>query len=221
MSILKKTIQARKFFKVVILSGVMLCSIQATQAQVTIGSDLVPNQDALLDLQQNGPSTKGLLLPRVALVQTTSFNPMSAHVEGMVVYNTATAGDVTPGYYYNNGVKWKKLYSAEDSFFYLPSSLLPIDESDPACSAGLFTIDLYNDVYKAQFGLTATTAVASDASARLSVYQSNELHYFVTYYDDQVFDEVKISNAGILTYKLKANFTYTEKTFMNIICKVK
>lgn len=49
---------------------------------------------------------KGVLIPRVALTGTSSFAPLAAHVAGMTVYNTATAGDVTPGFYYNNGTRW-------------------------------------------------------------------------------------------------------------------
>jgi len=49
---------------------------------------------------------KGLLIPRVALTGTSSPAPLTAHVAGMMVYNTATAGDVTPGFYYDNGTKW-------------------------------------------------------------------------------------------------------------------
>jgi len=42
----------------------------------------------------------------VALSSTTNNAPLSAHVAGMVVYNTATVGDVTPGVYVDNGTKW-------------------------------------------------------------------------------------------------------------------
>jgi len=62
-----------------------------------------PNASAGLDVDF---SNKGLLIPRVSLVSTTSFAPLSAHVAGMVVYNTATANDVTPGFYCDNGTKW-------------------------------------------------------------------------------------------------------------------
>ncbi|WP_428229032.1 hypothetical protein [Flavobacterium sp.] len=49
-------------------------------------------------------------MPRIALTSTTSFAPLTAHVAGMTVYNTATAGTgataVVPGYYYNDGAQW-------------------------------------------------------------------------------------------------------------------
>lgn len=66
-----------------------------------------PNAAAGLDVNF---TDKGLLMPRVALQSTISFAPLSAHVAGMIVYNTATTGDVSPGYYYDNGTKWIPLF---------------------------------------------------------------------------------------------------------------
>jgi hypothetical protein len=51
-------------------------------------------------------SNKGLLIPRVALTGTANPNPLAAHVAGMIVYNTATVDDVSPGFYYDNGSRW-------------------------------------------------------------------------------------------------------------------
>jgi hypothetical protein len=66
-----------------------------------------PNADAALDISS---TTKGLLPPRVALSATNLASPLSAHVAGMLVYNTATAGSgntaVVPGIYVNDGTKW-------------------------------------------------------------------------------------------------------------------
>jgi hypothetical protein len=62
-----------------------------------------PNSSAGLDINF---TTQGLLIPRIALSGTTSFQPLAAHVAGMIVYNTATAGDVVPGLYFNNGTSW-------------------------------------------------------------------------------------------------------------------
>jgi len=61
------------------------------------------NTDALIDMQS---TSKGLLLPRVELTSTTAAAPLAAHTAGMVVYNTVTVNDVTPGFYYNDGSKW-------------------------------------------------------------------------------------------------------------------
>lgn len=71
-------------------------------AQVGIGTEN-PNSSAVLELSSNN---KGLLLPRIALLRTTSASPLNNHVAGMLVYNTATKNNVYPGYYLNNGSEW-------------------------------------------------------------------------------------------------------------------
>jgi len=72
-----------------------------------------PDKDAVIDLTA---SNKGLLLPRLALTNTSLAAPLSAHVAGMQVYNTATTGDVTPGYYNNDGTKWVRMGYANDAW---------------------------------------------------------------------------------------------------------
>lgn len=76
----------------------------------TISSSALPGTNALLELESNN---KGLLLPRIALTGTANAAPLTAHTAGMTVYNTATAGDVTPGYYYNDGTKWVRINQPE------------------------------------------------------------------------------------------------------------
>lgn len=82
-----------------------------TFAQVGIGTTN-PNGNALLELDASA-TPGGLLLPRVALVATNEVAPLTAHLAGMTVYNTATAGTginrVTPGYYYNDGGQWVRI----------------------------------------------------------------------------------------------------------------
>lgn len=93
-------------------------SIQALKAQVTIGSGNEPSSSALLDLQENadGSSEKGLLLPRVALVSTSSPAPMDAFVNGMVVYNTAVGDEgIAQGFYYCDGYRWIRLKPSEET----------------------------------------------------------------------------------------------------------
>ncbi len=87
-----------------------LLAISSLQAQVKIGENPKDiNDSSILEMET---TNKGMLLPRVALQETTKFEPLAAHVAGMTVYNTATAGDVTPGYYYNDGTKWVRIADA-------------------------------------------------------------------------------------------------------------
>ncbi len=85
-------------------------AISSLQAQVKIGENPTTiNENSLLEMETKD---KGMLLPRVELEETTKFEPLKAHIAGMTVYNTATSGDVTPGYYYNDGTKWVRLADA-------------------------------------------------------------------------------------------------------------
>jgi|SRR6218665_288179 len=86
-------------------------------AQVKIGTNPESvNASSLLELES---TDKGLLLPRIALTSTAAFAPLAAHVAGMVVYNTATAGvapnNVTPGQYYNDGTQWIRTKTNTDA----------------------------------------------------------------------------------------------------------
>ncbi len=78
-------------------------------AQIGIGTSS-PAASAELDVTS---STKGVLVPRVALSSITSASPVSAPATSLLIYNTATAGtfpnNVTPGYYYWNGTFWQRL----------------------------------------------------------------------------------------------------------------
>lgn len=75
----------------------------AQNVGISPGGASAPNPTAGLDVNF---TTKGLLIPRVALQSTTSSLPIASHIAGMLVYNTATAGDVVPGFYYNDGTQW-------------------------------------------------------------------------------------------------------------------
>lgn len=91
------------------LSSIML------HAQVGIGTTN-PNENSVLEIYS---PDKGVLMPRVALTDINSPAPLSAHVAGMTVYNTATAGtvpnQVIPGFYVNDGTKWIRTYSTDGS----------------------------------------------------------------------------------------------------------
>ena len=70
--------------------------------QVGIGTT---SPNAALDITA---TNDGLLLPRIALNNTTTATVTTPTVSELV-YNTATAGDVTPGFYYWDGTKWVRL----------------------------------------------------------------------------------------------------------------
>ena len=90
----------------IMLCIVGACSSSSLVAQIKIGENNKSiNADAMLDIES---INKGVLLPRVALVSTTSASPLKSLVSGMIVYNTSSSNDLTPGLYYSDGTKWIK-----------------------------------------------------------------------------------------------------------------
>ena len=83
----------------------ILVVYEMAMGQVGINTT-APNADAVLDIKS---ADKGILPPRVALSSTLQSSPLTAHVAGMVVYNTATVNDIKPGLYINDGTKWGQL----------------------------------------------------------------------------------------------------------------
>lgn len=86
------------------------CLISLTSfGQVGINTEN-PNSDSYLELSA---TDKGLLIPRLNLVALNNPAPLSAHVAGMMVFNTASGGTseniVYPGLYINSGVSWERL----------------------------------------------------------------------------------------------------------------
>src|SRR5207253_1928575 len=75
------------------------------------------NASALLDVSNTGGSNLGVLLPQVALTATNAAAPVSSPATGLVVYNTATTTNspynVSPGYYYWDGAKWRILLASQ------------------------------------------------------------------------------------------------------------
>ena len=92
-----------KVFSWLFISLMISTTCFAQNVGISPAGTVPPNASAGLDINF---ISQGLLIPRVALTATTNFAPLTAHVAGMVVYNTATIGDVVPGIYTNNGTKW-------------------------------------------------------------------------------------------------------------------
>ena len=105
---MKIKIKIRIINLIKVLSGLLFFLMISTEcisqnAGISPAGSILPDTAAGLDVNF---TSKGMLIPRIALTGTANFSPLTAHVAGMVVYNTATTGDVTPGIYFNDGVKW-------------------------------------------------------------------------------------------------------------------
>ena len=82
---------------------------------VGIGT-VTPNASAMLDISA---TNKGILIPRVSLLNATDVGTIASPPLSLLIYNTATAGTpalaVSPGYYYWNGSKWVALIVSDNS----------------------------------------------------------------------------------------------------------
>ena len=94
-----------------IITFIFLLISFSPQAQTGIGTT-TPDASAKLEVAS---SNKGFLPPRVALTATNAASPITSPANGLMIFNTATAGSspnqVVPGYYYWDGVglKWVSL----------------------------------------------------------------------------------------------------------------
>lgn len=91
-------------------------SILAQQNVSISDANATPDASSVLDISS---TTKGLLIPRLALSATNAAAPITLPATSMLVYNTAISGtapnNVTPGYYYNAGTptvpNWLRIYA--------------------------------------------------------------------------------------------------------------
>lgn len=194
-------------------------TVGALAQNVGVGTK-TPNANAILDVTS---TAKGLLLPRLALTATTNFFPLTAHVAGMTVYNTATANDVTPGFYYNDGTKWWRMLPEKPgtpaNWFYMPSVTIPLNVTLNTDQ----TINLYT-AYTGQFtNFTGARAALKNTSAPINipiVPAANQLNYYVTDYDASVLSITSISDAGLMTYRVLKN-TADACSYINIVFVLK
>lgn len=229
-------------------------------AQIGIGTES-PNATLEIDvdpstISETMTSPPGFIAPRLSGDVLKSLEGAYKNPQiGAIVYvnavptlpTTPKTVDVTSkGFYYFNGTKWIKLGSEggnggetmADTWFYAPPIVLPTTSDSDLLSGnytytetegvGVYKINLY-DIYNSQF----TNAVKPDNAPVLVPDNQNDLGFYITYYDKNVFENVNISDLGLLSYTIKptdpptppvtnpVNGIVTEKTFMNIIFKKK
>jgi len=85
-----------------LLTALFIFAVNTLSAQVGVGTT---SPFAALDVSS---PNDGLLIPRIALANTATATVLTPTTSELV-YNTATAGDVTPGFYYWNGTIWVRM----------------------------------------------------------------------------------------------------------------
>lgn len=100
--------------KITLLSFCLLILLTSIGASAQVGIGTTTPRGAL----EINSSTNGFVAPQVALTITTASAPVvnpqdsGAPLAGTLVYNTNTAADVTPGYYFWNGTVWTRLITS-------------------------------------------------------------------------------------------------------------
>lgn len=103
---------------ILIISLFLICISTAVAQSVAINTTgTAADASAMLDITS---TTKGMLVPRVALLSRNNTTPVTTPAISLLVYNTATAGaginSVTPGYYYWNGTLWTRLSAGNEGW---------------------------------------------------------------------------------------------------------
>ncbi|MCX6317745.1 MAG: glycosyl hydrolase family 28-related protein [Bacteroidetes bacterium] len=74
-----------------------------------------PSQNSKLEIKS---TNKGLLLPRIGLTNTAQPNPLQSHEAGILLYNNNSISGLKPGFYGNDGEKWKRLAEEAATIFF-------------------------------------------------------------------------------------------------------
>ncbi len=234
-------------FKLFVITSIALGAL--LRAQVGIGTSF-PNAtlDVAIDSNYKNGDKAGIAFPVMTGNQIEAMSTTNLKAGTIVYANDASTNSVTDidslGLWYWTGdptKKWEPLNLGHQkvvSYFYAPSIALPTDIAGVSTSSTssiwydssteFFNVKLF-DIYVQQFSLagnvsgTTRTALKSPSALNLPVLKSSNLDYFITYFDNQVFDPstITLDDNGVLKYKLVVSPTITEESFMNIIFKVK
>lgn len=123
-----------KFYHKLLFISILTLLCTASYAQVGIGTSL-PDKSAMLDIVS---TDKGLIIPRVTLTGTTDVTTITnGNIESLLVYNTVTASDIKPGYYYWFNNKWNKLVISDDNVLGTVDNGLTVTNGNVRLGGGL------------------------------------------------------------------------------------
>ena len=114
-------------------------------------------------------------------------------------------------------------------FFYMPAVIFETVQTGTGLQRNLYD-DYLKQFTGQQFDVahgangysrtyTGGLVGSTGAPTSIQVFQSNELYYYVTYYDENVFANLSIDANGILTYDIISNASPT--SYMNIVFVIK
>lgn len=109
----------QKLLLIYVLSFLFI-SFGLTQNVAVNNTGSPADSSAMLDIAAD---EKGLLIPRVSLAGLDDTSTIKSAATSLLVYNSATTNDVSPGYYYWNDTIWTKLSTlwkeGEDGIHYI------------------------------------------------------------------------------------------------------
>lgn len=193
--------------KQIILLLFSLLMTNISYAQVGINTNN-PHASSALDIVSPG-NNQGVLLPRMTTLQKEAIvNPAS----GLLVYDT-NKNCLSQNVGTESVPVWLCLAQTQTQFFYMPS--IAVDAK--TISTVNPPLDLY-DEYKKQF--SRPMSKSTGAPVAIPYFPSaDQLHYYITYYDDSVLKINAISNDGKVSYEVIKAADYN--SFMNVVFVIK
>jgi len=208
------------FFAIAILASYTLT------AQVAVNTDgNSADGSAMLDVKS---TDKGMLIPRVALTGTSDVTTISSPATSLMVYNTTTAGDVTPGFYYWNGSAWTTMAGSSSSTHYVGELygggvVFWVDQTGEhgliASMVDLSTSQAWSNITSTLIGTTNdwdgasnTTAIAgqsghSSSAAKLCIDYTNADYGTGTYGDWYLPSIAELNHVWNNFYEVQKNLT--------------
>jgi hypothetical protein len=186
-------------------------------AQIAVNSTGAnPDGSAGLDVSF---TNKGVLIPRIALSATNVAAPVTSPADGLLIYNTATAGtspnNVIPGYYYwtTASSKWNMLYSGSvpsipgnTEFWVRPTSasyIRPMYNPSIRVCDTLQTYGLYFDGAQNQYGGWFRTTGSNNPGAAISAFydvSGNQTYTYLGCRSDYTVGGSTINRMGVYSY---------------------
>lgn len=107
----------RKYYIIIIILILQNFVLDAQNVGIN-ATGAAPDTTAILDISSAGlpaNNQKGILIPRVELIQKSIDTPIVAPTTSLLIYNTANINDVYPGYYYWDSVQWVRIINDNDT----------------------------------------------------------------------------------------------------------
>jgi hypothetical protein len=177
-----------------------------TDNNIQLGGQL--EDDTVIDLNDNTLAIEGLPAgsstdktvvadPTTGVLKQVKQAPKFFYMPS-VIFDTSVQGTYTRNLY----VEYKKQFEGEAVYITGENGNNPIGGAPIQYTGGL---------------VRSPDAVTANITP--PVFESNELHYIVTYYDETVFEDLSLTNDGKLTYTVKAGAS--EYSYMNIVFVIK